>query len=114
MTKVVSIIFLNTVPVIIMIGLIPFVQNDFLLTLLYILIILISFAVRYEQHEYVFIVFGFTVITVSELFFVSTGAEVFRRASLFGSIPLWLPFLWAYAFVAIKRSVAVLDTYFKS
>lgn len=54
------------------------------------------------------LVFGFVVITFFEYIFVSTGVETFVRNSLFGIIPLWLPFLWAYGFVAIKRSVTLL------
>ncbi len=114
MTKVISKILLNALPVIFMIGLISFIQNDTLLTLVYVIVIAASFLVKYEKREYVFIIFGFVVITISELFFVSTGAEVFTRASLFGAVPLWLPFLWAYAFVAIKRSIIIIDNHFQS
>jgi hypothetical protein len=45
----------------------------------------------------------------SEYFFISTGVETFARNSLFGLMPLWLPFLWAYAFVVIKRAVIILS-----
>ena len=114
MIKVILGIFLNALPVVIMIGLIPFIQNDFVLTLVYAAIIFVSFLVKYEKRDYLFLLFGLGVITVSELFFVSTGAEVFTRASLFGLIPLWLPVLGAYAFVAIKRSIIILDNYYKS
>lgn len=113
MIKVIYKIFLNAVPVILMIGLIPFIQNDSLLTLVYIIVIVASFLVKYEKRDYLFLLFGLVVITISELFFVNTGAEVFTRASLFGSIPLWLPFLWSYSFVAIKRSIIIIDNHFK-
>jgi hypothetical protein len=45
-----------------------------------------------------------------EYLFISTGVETFNRNSLFGIMPLWLPLLWAYAFVAIKRSVILLNS----
>ncbi len=45
----------------------------------------------------------------SEYVFCSTGVETFVRNSLFGLMPIWLPFLWGYGFIAIKRSVLILD-----
>lgn len=53
--------------------------------------------------------FGFFIMFAFECLFISTGVEVFRRDSLFGIMPLWLPFLWAYGFVAIKRSIDILN-----
>jgi len=53
--------------------------------------------------------FGFITMIVFEYLFVSTGVESFVRNSLLGIMPLWLPFLWGYGFVAIKRSVEILD-----
>ncbi len=46
---------------------------------------------------------------ISEYLFIKTGVETFTRNSLFGLMPLWLPFLWAYAFVVIKRAIKILD-----
>lgn len=92
-----------------MIGLIPLVQNDVVLTLLYVLVAGISFAIRHERHDYVAYLFGLIGITASEYFFIQTGVETFTRNSLFGIMPLWLPFLWAYAFVVIKRSLKTLS-----
>ncbi len=102
-------IFNNAVPVIVMIGLIPFVQDDFSLSVYYLAIIALSFHVRYEKRDWIFLVFGFAVMTFSELFFIQSGVEVFNRTSLFSAMPLWLPLLWAYAFVAIRRSIGILD-----
>jgi hypothetical protein len=92
-----------------MIGLIPFVQNDYLLTLFYILIILVSFFVEREKHDLKVFIFGFLIMIISETFFINTGVEVFVRQSLFGTMPLWLPFLWGYGFVAISRSVKIIS-----
>lgn len=102
-------IFLNTIPVILMILLIPFVTNDYLLAFFYILIISISFFINYEKKDYVFFIFGFLIMIISEYFFIMTGVEAFNRKSLFGVMPLWLPLLWAYAFVAMKRAIRILD-----
>lgn len=46
---------------------------------------------------------------IFESIFILTGVEVFQRNSLFGIMPLWLPFLWAYGFIAIKRTIRILD-----
>jgi hypothetical protein len=96
-------------PTIIMIGLIPFVLNDYVLTLLYVVIIIVAFSVKREKSDFPIFIFGFIAMIISEYIFISTGVETFIRHSLFGVMPLWLPFLWAYSFVAIKRSVIILD-----
>ena len=92
-----------------MIALIPFVQNDYTLTVLYIGIIAFAFFIHRERHDATALIFGFVVLTISEYFFVATGAEIFLRKSFLGVMPLWLPFLWGYSFTAIKRSVKILD-----
>lgn len=103
-------ILVNAAPIVLMIGLIPFILNDYLLTGIYIVITAVSFLVKREKNDFLFLVFGFFVMIVSEYFFISTGVETFVRNSLFGAMPLWLPFLWAYAFVAMKRGIVILNT----
>jgi len=103
-------IFNEAVPVIIMIALIPVILNDYLLTATYIAVILIaSLIIKRKQYDGTVFIFGFIVMIASEYLFISTGVEAFNRTSLFGLMPLWLPFLWAYSFVAIKRSVIILS-----
>ena len=92
-----------------MIGLIPLVANDYILTALYALIILVAFIVKRESKDFLFLVFGFFIMIISEYIFTSTGVETFNRASLFGLMPIWLPFLWGYAFVAMKRVIVILN-----
>ena len=101
-------ILLNAIPVLVMIGLIPFVSNDYILTLLYIIVIIVAFVLKRAQSDFLIFVFGFVVMIVSEYLFIGTGVETFNRNTLFGLMPLWLPFLWGYGFVAIKRSVEIL------
>ena len=103
-------IFLNTLPVLIMVGLIPFVSNDYLLTVIYIVVIFTSLFMRRAKNDLLVLSLGFVVMTAFEYLFVSTGVETFSRNSLFGLMPIWLPFLWAYGFVAIKRSVEILNS----
>ena len=105
-------IFLNSIPNLIMIGLIPIIKNDYILTLVYIgIIVLLLFFIECTKKDLITFLFGFIVITFFEYIFVSTGVEIFIRNSLFGIMPLWLPFLWAYGFVAIKRSLEILNNY---
>lgn len=102
-------IFLNAVPVLLMIGLIPLVADDYILTLLDIVIIVISLFVKHEKKDLTLFVYGFVFMILSESIFISTGVETFIRNSFFGLMPVWLPFLWGYGFIAIKRLLVVLD-----
>lgn len=102
-------IVINAAPIMLLIGLIPFITNDYLLTGLYIAIIVLAFLIKHEKNDFIFLVLGFCVMIISEYFFISTGVEKFERNSFLGIMPLWLPFLWAYAFVAIKRSIIIIN-----
>lgn len=108
MVQKVKLMILNASPVLIMIGLIPFIKNDYLLTLIYILISAVSLFIKRESKDIFFLILGFFVMIVSEPLFISTGVETFNRNSLFGLMPVWLPFLWAYGFVVIKRYIIIL------
>lgn len=101
-------ILVNAVPVIVMVALIPYVSNDYLLTLIYVAIIIVAFMIRRKRNELTTFVLGFCIMLVSEYFFIRTGVETFHRISLLGIMPLWLPFLWGYGFVSIKRAVEIL------
>ena len=103
-------IFFNALPVLVMIALIPVISNDYNLSLVYTLIIVISFYIKKEKNDLIVFVFGFFIMTIFENLFVSTGVETFQRNSLLGVMPLWLPLLWAYGFVAIKRAIKALDS----
>ena len=97
-------------PVFCMIALIPYVRDDLVLALVYLAIIGVS-SFRYQRHDFTYLVVGCLVLFVSEYFFISTGVETFERRSLFGVMPLWLPLLWAYIFVAIKRGIVIVEKY---
>lgn len=107
--KKIPLIFLNALPVIVMVGLIPIISNDYILTLVDIAIIIAAFTIKKYPNDFIMLVFGFCIMIVSEYFFISTGVETFNRTTLFGLMPLWLPFLWSYGFVAIKRSIEILN-----
>ena len=101
-------IFFNAIPILIMISLIPFIENDYVLSLIYTLIIVAFLSLRRDEKDMTVFFLGVLLLTLSEAFFVSTGVETFTRRSLFELMPLWLPLLWGYAFVAIKRVVLVI------
>jgi hypothetical protein len=104
-------IFLNAIPILFMVALIPLVKDDYPLTLFYVIIIIIALSIKRENNEYMIFIFGFIIMIIFEYFFISTGVEVFNRHSLFNIMPMWLPFLWGYGFIAIKRSVEILKYY---
>lgn len=103
-------IFYNTLPVLLMIGLIPLIKNDYILTSFYLVIIIFFLIViRATKKEILILFFGLIFMTISEYLFISTGVETFLRNSLFGLMPIWLPLLWAYGFVVISRSIKILE-----
>ena len=104
-----KLIFINFIPILLMIGLIPVIKNDYILTLFYVFISVVAFALKYEKREYLFYLFGFFGMIASEYLFISTGVETFNRNSLFGLMPIWLPFLWGYSFVVMKKAVSILE-----
>ena len=108
MLKKIIFILREAVPIILMIGLIPFLQNDYTLTDVYIIIIIGSLLIKRERNYFLIMAVGFFAMVLSESFFITTGVETFNRHSLLGIMPLWLPFLWAYAFVVMRRSLAIL------
>lgn len=92
-----------------MVGLIPLIKNDYVLTGVYVAIILFAFVLKKQKGDLVFLTVGFLAMIFFEWIFISTGVETFVRNSLFGIMPLWLPFLWAYAFVVMRRAVKILE-----
>lgn len=94
----------------IMVGLIPVIKSDYLLFVVYLVIICISFSIKRERREPLIFASGFVLMIIFEYLFISTGVETFTRNSLFGLMPIWLPVLWGYGFVAIKRGVKILDS----
>lgn len=104
-------IIANALPVVGMILIIPIVENDYVLTAIYVAIILVAFLIRNDRRDRVFLVFGFFASLLAETLFISTGVETFERTSLGGIMPLWLPILWAYIFMAIRRTAQALNTY---
>jgi len=100
-------------PILVMIGLIPIIHNDLLLSLIYIVITAATLLLSGDRKDYLFFAFGFILLSIAEVFFVSTGVEVFDRDVLILNIPIWLPLIWGYSFVMIRRSIVALEDYLK-
>jgi len=103
-------IITQAIPVIMMIALISLIENDYVLSLFFIGIIIVSLLIKYEKNELTYLILGLVVMAVFEIIFVNTGVESFNREVLFLGIPIWLPILWAYAFIAIKRGIKILGS----
>ncbi len=95
-------------PLIFMVALIPCVYNDYVLTVVYFVSGIILILAKNKQHDWLVYGVGLVAMTFFEFIFIQTGVEVFQRNSLFDLMPLWLPFLWAYGFVVMKRSIVLL------
>lgn len=101
-------IFLNIIPILIMVGLIPYIKNDYFLTGTYLALIIVLFLIKREKRDIFIFFFGVFAMTLSEYIFIRTGVETFNRQSLLGVMPIWLPVLWGYGFVVMKRCLRLL------
>lgn len=107
MTKFLS-ISVQALPVALMVSLLFFTQNTLLLSILYIVPALIYFFRQPQKINIIVYLTGLFFMTIFESIFLLTGVETFADKSLFGIMPIWLPFLWAYGFLAIKDSLLIL------
>ena len=95
-------IALNVFSIILMIGLVPIIKNDYYLILTYIILISIFLKIYYEKKEYKLLIAGIIFIFLAEFFFILTRVETFTSQTLI-NMPIWLPVLWGYGFIVIKR-----------
>lgn len=109
MSKKYSGVILGVTTIVVMIALIPFVRDDIALAGIYTLLVVFSFLINYQHGDIFIFVACAVLLFISEYFFISTGVETFVRRSLLGVMPLWLPILWGYAFVAIRRFIVALE-----
>ena len=66
-------IFIQALPILLMIALIPYVENDYLLTAIYAGIILVALFLKRTHHDILIFCVGFVGMIVSEYFFVLSG-----------------------------------------
>jgi len=98
-------------PTILMIALIPIFWNDYILTGIYAVAIILLFLAKRERKEITIFISSAIIITFFEYIFVMTGVEIFQRHTLLGVMPLWLPLLWGYAMVAAKRFLLYVNSH---
>ena len=106
-------IMANALPVVGMVLLVPLVENDYVLTAIYIAVIITALVIKNDKKDRVFLIFGFFASFIAETLFISTGIETFNRTSLVGIMPMWLPVLWAYIFMAMRRAIEALNSYLR-
>mgnify|MGYP001575304916 CR=1 FL=1 len=77
--------------------------DEILFTGLIILIILITFKIKYYKNEWILFfigfILGFIIEVVLGLFY---RMQSWENSTLLG-VPIWLPIVWGYAFVIITR-----------
>jgi hypothetical protein len=95
----------SLLPIAFMVMLVPLIKNDQALLWTYVVIIWVLFSLKHERGEIRLLLIGAVVMFLFELLFISTGVETFERNSLFGMMPIWLPVLWGFGFVQMKRFI---------
>lgn len=81
----------------------PFFRNELLIFLVLLLFLVVSLFLHYERNEWLLIVLGLALGSLMEL----GGDSVYKlqywvEGSFFG-IPVWLPLMWGYLFLLIRR-----------
>ncbi len=94
-----------------MIALIPIFWNDYILTAIYAVLIIILFLIKRERKEITIFICAALLMIFFEYIFVMTGVEIFQRHTLLGVMPLWLPLLWGYSWVAGKRFILYINSH---
>lgn len=87
-----------------MILFVPFIKNDYVLTVIYLVFIIAALIGKRDKADYILIAVGFFGLMLGEYLFIRMGVETFNRNTLFGVMPFWLPFLWAFIFLSMKRA----------
>jgi hypothetical protein len=103
--KILKAVIYNYVPIILMILIIPIVKDDWILLGIFTLVSIVSLLIGHDKKELLVFLLGLIILTISESIFVSTGVEIFTRKTLFDIMPIWLPVLWGFSFVSIKRTL---------
>jgi hypothetical protein len=103
----------SALPIIGVIALVPLIRDDLLLTGIYIVCIIVALALRQDKKDLVFLAVGFVGSTIGELLFIATGVEIFTREVLIWGMPVWLPFMWGYIFIMMRRAALALEKYMR-
>lgn len=96
-------IILELIPIIVLITVIPIAKNDFYILVSYIILIAVFLRLKYEKNEYKILIGGIVFMALFEYLFILTGVETFKNKTLFNIMPIWLPLLWGYGMIAMRR-----------
>lgn len=97
-----SLVF-QLVPLFLVLVIFFFTQNEYAVTAGILVLLTATFAIKYYSDEWkvllLGIILGFTFEIAGDLIY---QAQFWENASLFG-IPIWLPLMWGYGFIFIRR-----------
>ncbi len=96
-------IFFQLIPLFFLLFISLFTKNEFLISIILIGMLLITFKIKYYKNEWKIFLFGIIIGFLFEL----TGSIIYKlqyweQGTLFG-MPIWLPLFWGYGFVFIRR-----------
>ena len=96
-------VLIQLLPLFLVLGLFLFTQKELFIVIGMVLLIGLSFAIKYYANEWKLllagIILGFVFEIGGDLIY---KAQYWNNASLFG-IPFWLPLMWGYGFIFIRR-----------
>ena len=80
-----------------------FVQNEIIIFIALSIVIGITFKISYQKNEFKWLIIGIIIGILLEIggdYFYKL--QIWTSGSFFG-IPIWLPILWGYVFVIVRR-----------
>ncbi len=96
-------IVIQLLQLIIVFIILTFTRNELIFTLVIAVLLLVNFKIKYNKNEWGLFLIGCLVGFIIE---VALGKiyrmQYWQQDSLFG-VPVWLPLLWGYGFVFIRR-----------
>ena len=103
MSKIVK-VFIETLPILFGILLsYLFWQNNFLLLAIYLILTVVLILWRGDNTEFAIFAYGIIIGGIVEIIGTEvSGYQSFTNPNFFG-VPIWLPIVWGYGFVAMKR-----------
>jgi TctA family transporter len=96
-------ILFQLIPLFLVLGIFLVTQREVYVTIGILFLIGLSFAIKYYKKEWKVLLLGMILGFLFEMAgnFVYK-AQYWNNASLFG-IPIWLPLMWGYGFIFIRR-----------
>jgi hypothetical protein len=80
-----------------------FTQNEFIVAGWVVILTVFLFSLRYERKEWILFLIGLIAGIIAEVGGdMIAKMQYWNNGSLLG-IPLWLPLLWAFGFIVIRR-----------